>query len=95
MNPAVQNSVAIVCGLILGGVVNMGVITMGAELVPPPLGADVSSMEGLAEYANIGRCNSCCEGCCYSQTNNCSRNWFSFSSRRHHYGFESAFADLV
>lgn len=48
MNPVVPNSIAIVGGLVLGGVVNMGLITIGGELVPPPVGADVSSMEGLA-----------------------------------------------
>jgi hypothetical protein len=49
MNPIVRNTSAIVGGLILGGAVNMGLISLGAELVPPPVGADVSSIEKLVE----------------------------------------------
>ncbi|MCJ8321054.1 MAG: hypothetical protein MJK12_15550 [Colwellia sp.] len=41
------NSIAILGGLVLGSVVNMGLISLGAELIPPPAGVDVSSMEAL------------------------------------------------
>ncbi|MFT5674265.1 MAG: hypothetical protein ACI808_000180 [Paraglaciecola sp.] len=53
MNTIVLNSIAIVGGLILGGAVNMGLILVGAELVPPPVGGDTSSMEGLAEAMHL------------------------------------------
>ena len=41
------NSIAIFGGLVLGSIVNMGLISLGGELVPPPAGVDVSSMEAL------------------------------------------------
>ena len=53
MNPTMLNSIAIIGGLILGGVVNMGLISIGAELVPPPAGVDASSMEALAKAMHL------------------------------------------
>jgi len=47
------NSFAILGGLVLGSTVNMGLISLGAELVPPPAGADVSSMEGLKKAMSL------------------------------------------
>lgn len=53
MKSIALNIIAIIGGLILGGAVNMGLITLGAELVPPPAGADVSSMEKLEEAMQL------------------------------------------
>jgi hypothetical protein len=47
MHPTVRNILAIVLGLVVGSVVNMGILTMGASLIPPPAGADLNSMEGM------------------------------------------------
>ncbi|OQA07190.1 MAG: hypothetical protein BWY67_01789 [Bacteroidetes bacterium ADurb.Bin397] len=47
MNPIVRNIIAVVAGLILGGVVNMGIITISGSIIPPPEGADVTTPEGL------------------------------------------------
>ncbi|WNC72345.1 hypothetical protein RGQ13_19840 [Thalassotalea psychrophila] len=47
MKSIILNSIAILGGLVLGSVVNMGLISLGGEIVPPPAGADVSTMEGL------------------------------------------------
>jgi hypothetical protein len=47
MKPVVKNMLAVVAGLVVGSVVNMGLILLGGQLVPPPQGADVSTMEGL------------------------------------------------
>lgn len=38
---------AVVLGFIFGSVVNMGLITVGGKVIPPPPGADVTTMEGL------------------------------------------------
>ena len=38
---------AVVLGLIAGSAVNMGLIVLGGQLVPPPAGADTSTTEGL------------------------------------------------
>ncbi|MBK8955246.1 MAG: hypothetical protein IPM34_06790 [Saprospiraceae bacterium] len=47
MNPILKNILAVVAGLIVGSIVNMGIIMMSASVIPPPEGADVTTMEGL------------------------------------------------
>ena len=47
MNPIVRNVLAVVAGLILGGIVNMGIITISSSIIPPLEGADVTTSEGL------------------------------------------------
>lgn len=47
MLPKYRNMLAVVAGLLIGSVVNMGLINMSAAAIPPPLGADVTTMEGL------------------------------------------------
>lgn len=49
MNPAVKNVIAVIVGLIAGNVVNMAITMLSGIVVPPPDGADVSTMEGLRE----------------------------------------------
>lgn len=38
---------AIVGGLILGGIANMSLINLGPTVIPPPAGIDITSYEGL------------------------------------------------
>ncbi|HBK56542.1 MAG TPA: hypothetical protein DDZ76_09740 [Xanthomonadales bacterium] len=38
---------AAIAGLVLGSVVNMGLVMVGGSVIPPPNGVDVTSMEGL------------------------------------------------
>ena len=38
---------AVVLGLVIGSVVNMGLIMVSGKVIPPPAGADVTTMEGL------------------------------------------------
>ena len=47
MNPTLKNILAVVIGFILGSVVNMAIISLSASVIPPPVGADVTTMEGL------------------------------------------------
>lgn len=47
MNPLFRNILAIVAGAIIGGVVNMALITVGGNVMPAPAGVDVSSYESL------------------------------------------------
>jgi len=44
----VRNILGVVIGIVIGSLVNIGIITLGHMLVPLPVGADVSTMEGLA-----------------------------------------------
>lgn len=47
MNPTLKNILAVVAGLLIGSVVNMGLIMISGKIIPPPEGADVTTMEGL------------------------------------------------
>jgi hypothetical protein len=42
-----RNILGIVAGLVIGGVVNMGIVTLGPKIIPPPAGADMTTVEGL------------------------------------------------
>lgn len=47
MQIVLRNIAAFIAGVIIGSVVNMGLILIGSNLVPPPAGADMSDMEKL------------------------------------------------
>lgn len=47
MKPIIKNTLAVVAGCILGGAVNMGIIMISGSIIPPPDGADVTTVEGL------------------------------------------------
>lgn len=47
MKPSVRNVLSVVAGIVAGSVVNMLLVTVGPRLIPPPPGADVTTMEGL------------------------------------------------
>ncbi|AWV97979.1 hypothetical protein [Arcticibacterium luteifluviistationis] len=49
MNPIFKNILAIVAGVIVGSAVNMGLVMLGPILIPPPEGADITTMKGLTE----------------------------------------------
>ena len=49
MNPVLRNILAFILGLVIGSVVNGGLVTIGMQVVPLPAGADTSTMEGLQE----------------------------------------------
>jgi len=47
MRAFLRGLLAVVLGLIAGSAVNMGLILLGGQLIPPPVGADTSTTEGL------------------------------------------------
>jgi hypothetical protein len=47
MNPAIRNILAVIAGLIVGAVLNGVLIQVSGSIIPPPAGADVTTMEGL------------------------------------------------
>jgi hypothetical protein len=53
MNPILRNIIAVVAGLIVGSSVNMGLITISEFIIPPPEGADVTTMEGLKSSMHL------------------------------------------
>ena len=47
MSAIAKNILAVVAGIIIGGIVNMGIIMASGSIIPPPEGADVTTVEGL------------------------------------------------
>lgn len=47
MNPILRNILAVIAGLFVGSVVNMSIILVSGSIIPPPNGADNTTMEGL------------------------------------------------
>ncbi|MEG2102384.1 hypothetical protein [Flavobacterium sp. FlaQc-28] len=47
MNPIFRNILAVIAGLIVGSIVNMSIILISGSIIPPPNGADNTTMEGL------------------------------------------------
>ena len=51
MNPIIKNILAVIVGVFVGGLVNMGLIILSPSIIPPPEGVNVMDPESLA--ANI------------------------------------------
>ena len=47
MNPIIRNILAVAAGIVVGSVVNMGLITVSSSIIPPPPGVDPTDMESL------------------------------------------------
>jgi len=47
MHPIIQNILAVIAGVILGMMVNMGLIILGPMLIPPPEGVNMTDMESI------------------------------------------------
>lgn len=47
MNPILKNILAVITGFVVGSAVNMGIIKISGSIIPPPEGADITTMEGL------------------------------------------------
>jgi len=47
MTPIVRNILAVIAGMFIGSIVNMGLVTVGPTIIPPPEGSDTSTYEGL------------------------------------------------
>lgn len=52
MHPILRNLLAVLVGLFVGGLVNMGLILLGGMLIPPPPGVDVNDIVSI--NAHIG-----------------------------------------
>ncbi|EKO49721.1 MULTISPECIES: hypothetical protein [Leptospira] len=53
MNPILQNVIALLAGAVFGSIVNMGIIMVSGHIIPPPTGADVTTMEGLKSSLHL------------------------------------------
>jgi hypothetical protein len=53
MPTLVRNVLAVVAGIVIGGLVNMAIITLFASLIPPPPGVDVTNTESLSKGIHL------------------------------------------
>jgi len=53
MKPIANITLAVLAGIVIGSVVNMGIINLGPFVIPLPDGADVSTMEGLRDSMKL------------------------------------------
>ncbi|MEO9479005.1 MAG: hypothetical protein ABJO28_05540 [Maribacter dokdonensis] len=53
MNPILKNVLAVVAGVIIGSMVNMGIIMISGSIIPPPEGGDITTMEGLKSTMHL------------------------------------------
>jgi hypothetical protein len=53
MNPILKNILAVLAGVILGSIVNMGIIMLSSSIIPPPEGVDPSDMESLKSSMHL------------------------------------------
>ncbi len=47
MSPLIRNILAVVAGIVLGSMVNMGILQVGNSVILPPAGVDSTTPEGL------------------------------------------------
>ncbi len=53
MKTTLRNILAVVLGLAGGSLVNMALIMVSGQVIPPPAGADITTMEGLKQSIHL------------------------------------------
>jgi hypothetical protein len=53
MNPILRNTLAVIAGLVLGGIANMGIIMVSSYIIPLPEGVDPSDMESIKSSMHL------------------------------------------
>ncbi len=53
MNPTLRNVLAVVAGIVLGGLINMGLVTIGPEIIPLPEAIDPNDMESFKAHGHL------------------------------------------
>jgi hypothetical protein len=53
MNSILRNTLAVIIGIIVGGIVNMSIILISGFVIPAPNGADASTMKGLQKTMHL------------------------------------------
>ena len=53
MNSPLKNILAVIFGLVIGGLINMVIIMISGSIIEPPNGADVTTLEGLKETMHL------------------------------------------
>lgn len=53
MNPILKNILAVIAGIVIGSLVNIGLIMLGHLVIPPPAGIDPMDMESLKSNMHL------------------------------------------
>ena len=53
MNSTLRNILAVIAGLVIGSIVNMGLVMLGPNVIPPPAGLDVTDAVALKASAHL------------------------------------------
>lgn len=53
MHPIIRNILALIAGFIVGGVINMAIISVSGSIIPPPEGVDVTDLESLKSTMHL------------------------------------------
>jgi hypothetical protein len=53
MSTLLRNALAVILGVVVGGGVNMALVTLSPSLIPPPAGVDVNSAESLGKAMHL------------------------------------------
>lgn len=53
MNPILRNVLAVIAGVVLGGMANMGIIMLSGSIIPPPEGVNPADMESIKENMHL------------------------------------------
>lgn len=53
MKTILRNILAVIAGIVVGGVVNMAIIMVSPHIIPPPAGVDVTKAESLRESMHL------------------------------------------
>ena len=53
MPKLLRNVLAVIVGIVIGGFVNMALITISPAIIPPPIGVDVNNAESLSQGMHL------------------------------------------
>ena len=53
MKTILRNILAVIIGLVVGGIVNMALIALGPHVIPPPPGVDVTNVQSLSASMHL------------------------------------------
>ncbi len=53
MNPVLRNVLVVIAGIAVGFIVNMGLVTIGPNIIPPPEGVNPTDMESLKNNIHL------------------------------------------
>ena len=48
-----RNTAAVIAGIVIGSLINMGLVIAGSAIIPPPEGMDVTSSDSIRENAHL------------------------------------------